>query len=357
MPELSRFIVDDVRVGARDLTDTPIDEIYTKVRSRYAVYRTSRRVSIQYSDSDSEASEQRKSIAPLNRLRTEIGGLIDGWRSSRVQAFRDKTQRYDGQVAAALILCLEGDGPTALLSLASTKDSVVAERTSWGRFEYMISAFTALVLAVLIFTLVQHYVFHFAITSENIWLAARAGAVGAFFSIALAISDRTVLTNLHRRDNIADSSLRITIGIVAAAVLILLLGSNMLSTITIAGTQLSGSALTWPKVLAIGFVAGFLERLVPDLLSKGASAPPQPAAGGPAPQPAPQPAAGGPAPQPAPPPAAGGPAPQPVPPPAAGGPAPQPAPPPAAGGPAPQPAPPPAEIGRASCRERVSVPV
>jgi hypothetical protein len=80
----------------------------------------------------------------------------------------------------------------------------VAERTSWGRFEYMISAFTALVLAVLIFTLVQHYVFHFAITSENIWLAARAGAVGAFFSIALAISNRTVLTNLHRRDNIAD---------------------------------------------------------------------------------------------------------------------------------------------------------
>ena len=87
----------------------------------------------------------------------------------------------------------------------------------------MISAFVFLILTMIIFTILQKLIYPFPTSNQNIWLAARAGAVGAFFSIALAISNRTVLTNMYRRDNIADASLRITIGIISAAVLVLLL--------------------------------------------------------------------------------------------------------------------------------------
>lgn len=75
-----------------------------------------------------------------------------------------------------------------------------------------------------------------------------------------------VLLNLITRDNISDAVLRLIIGVIAAGVLYLLLHSD-LDTITIAGAKLSGDALTREKAVVIGFIAGFLERLVPDLLA------------------------------------------------------------------------------------------
>jgi pyruvate/2-oxoglutarate dehydrogenase complex dihydrolipoamide acyltransferase (E2) component len=144
----------------------------------------------------------------------------------------------------------------------------MAERVSWGRFEYLISAFIVAVVVFWLLTLVQHFIFTFKDQNVNLWLAGRAGALGAFFSIALAIRNRTVLTNLRRRDNVSDASLRIMIGAIAGGVLVLLLGSDLLSEVKFAGQIWSGSNLTWQKVLGIGFIGGFLERLVPDLLAR-----------------------------------------------------------------------------------------
>ena len=119
--------------------------------------------------------------------------------------------------------------------------------------------------------MVQKKISPFTTPSGNILLAARAGTVGAFFSIALAIRNRTVLTNLYRRDNFADATLRIVIGMIAAGVFILLLGSKLVPNFKIGDANISGTDITWQTVLVIGFVAGFLERLVPDLLEKGAA--------------------------------------------------------------------------------------
>jgi hypothetical protein len=132
----------------------------------------------------------------------------------------------------------------------------------------LISASIFSLIAIGVFTFLQHKYFRFPVPSGNIWLAARAGTIGAFFSIALAIRDRTVLTNLHRRDNLADAALRILIGIVAAGVLVLMLSSNLVPAFTIGKADISGPLITWQTVLVVGFIAGFLERLVPDLLKQ-----------------------------------------------------------------------------------------
>lgn len=219
----NKFRVEDVRIEGQDLTGSRIEEIYSKTDS-YAVYRTPTRVAVQYSDNSTEANPQRQRVIPLNNLRTQINGLINGWRSSRSHLFQSKARRYDGRVAAALVLALDGDTTTPAAALTELRDEIMAERVSWGRFEYLISAFIVAVIVFCLLTLVQHVIWTFRDQNLNLWLAGRAGALGAFFSIALAIRNRTVLTNLRRRDNVSDASLRVMIGAIAGGVLVLLLG-------------------------------------------------------------------------------------------------------------------------------------
>jgi hypothetical protein len=248
------FCVEDVKLRATDLTGSVITEVYVRASPQYAVYRTSDRVVIQFADDDNKAREQRQQIATLNLLRAQISGLISDWTKSKCTGFREKAAKYESRVASALILCLEGDCIAALASLNDVKADIVAERTSWARFEYLISASIFSLIAIGVFTLLQHEYFRFPEPSGSIWLAARAGTIGAFFSIALAIRDRTVLTNLQRRDNLADAALRILIGIVAAGVLLLILSSNIVPSFKIGDAEISGNKILWQTVLVAGFI-------------------------------------------------------------------------------------------------------
>jgi hypothetical protein len=67
---------------------------------------------------------------------------------------------------------------------------------------------------------------------------------------------------------VTDGTLRLLIGVISAGVLLMLLASGILPSLKIGDANISGSTLTWQMVLVIGFVGGFLERLVPDLLEK-----------------------------------------------------------------------------------------
>jgi len=98
-------------------------------------------------------------------------------------------------------------------------------------------------------------------------LAARSSGRSTEISSKTKITT-VVLTNLHRRDNLADAALRILIGIVAAGVLVLMLSSNLVPSFTIGKAEISGPLIAWQTVLVVGFIAGFLERLVPDLLKQ-----------------------------------------------------------------------------------------
>ena len=104
--------------------------------------------------------------------------------------------------------------------------------------------------------------------SSNLWLAAKAGLIGAAFSIALAIRGRTVALDTDLLDNVTDGTLRLLIGVISAAVLLLLFTSGIVPSLKIGEADFKPGGLTWEMVLIIGFVGGFLERLVPDLLEK-----------------------------------------------------------------------------------------
>lgn len=266
----SEFTVADVVEKGTDMAKNQILCVFSKVPPQYAIYITHNRLVVQYADDPKRADEQRKKMATLNGLRMQIEGLVYGWRMSRFATHRRRAKKFDIRVAAALVLCLEGDSETAHAALIEIKDDIVAERTSWARFEYLITASLISLGAVALLFAIQRQLLPFNLPPGDLWLSTRAGVVGAFFSIALAIRTRTVLTNLQRRDNVADAILRIVIGMIAAGVLLLLIQAGVVPKFQIGDATLSAH-LQWQAVLIVGFLAGFSERLVPDLLAKSAT--------------------------------------------------------------------------------------
>ncbi len=266
--------VADLSLPGKDAMGVEITDLYARKPPVYGVYRTARSVMVHFADETDLANTQRAELARLNPLRGEINGLIDGWRTSaRGGARRARAERYDRRVGDALVVAFEGDVDTAQQLLTGIKQDILGERVGAGRVEYLAAAL-ATGLGVLFLILLATLIGNFHGTSLALWRSAAAGTGGAFFSIALAIRSRTVLPDLQRWSNVIDAGLRMLIGAISGPVLMGLILSGLV-TITL-GSARFGPNLLWINVLIAGFIAGFSERFVPDILEKAAVSTDQP---------------------------------------------------------------------------------
>ena len=251
------FRLKDIQVGKTDSRGLKITQIYAVQTGDYAIYQAGE-VMVQVADDTVRAQVLKKSILPLSSTRAEINMLLGGLACREVG---------DRQLAYALQLALDNDLEGAKATAASLKATLVAQRAARGRFQYLKWSYGAAALLIgLLFGASRFYPEPTA--STDFLLAAKAGLVGAAFSIALAIRGRTVALDTDLLDNVTDGTLRLVTGVVSAGVLLLLLGSGIIPSLKIGDAELKAGALTWQMVLLVGFVGGFLERLVPDLLDK-----------------------------------------------------------------------------------------
>jgi hypothetical protein len=249
--------VSDIRVGNKDGRGLPITHIYAAQSDEYSIYQAGE-VMVQFADDIPKAQTQRKSILAVSSARAEVNALAQGLACREI---------CDRQLAYALQLALDGEMEGAKATVAAAKNFILAKRAARGRFQYLKWSFgAAAVLIGLLFVAGRSYPLHD--TSSDLWLAGKAGLIGAAFSIALAIRNRTVALDTELLDNVTDGTLRLLIGVISAGVLLLLLGCGILPSLKIGEANFSASSLTWQLVLVIGFLGGFLERLVPDLLEK-----------------------------------------------------------------------------------------
>ena len=268
--------VADIVKGKKDLTGAKILCVYAKIRGRYAVYRTGQRVMIQHADDQDLGAEQRAAIAPLNPLRGQINGLIDGWRQNSNENVSAKAALFDRRVADALVLGLQGHVDHAELHLREIKADVLEERTSPARVNYIVVAATTAMVVILMASIATSILLSFSHEYSpgvgSLLLGTGAGALGALFSTGIAMRTRAILTDLQPAENRADAAVRIGIGAMAGTVLVGLIVTGDVS-LTLGDTHIPGTEGDgWIAMAVAGFAAGFLERLVPGLLEGAAIA-------------------------------------------------------------------------------------
>lgn len=274
---MAELRIADLVTGGNDASGAAIREIYTKHSPEYAIYRTATRVLIDYADDPAREAQQRTAIAPLGPLRSEINGLIDGWRSSTNHRKLANARQYDRRTADGLVLALESDMAGAEVELNAVRNEIMQARTATARFLYLAVALAVATLFwIIVYAASSRAVGLCAAWTgvEDVLIAIVGGAGGAFFSIAINLSDRGMLPDLQWRDNTIDAILRVVIGVVSAAVIICLLKSGLVSlTGDAGGDQVADTATAagWMRLITIGFLAGFSERLVPDLLAKASA--------------------------------------------------------------------------------------
>jgi hypothetical protein len=170
------FTLRDIRIGNNDGRGVPITQIYAAESGKYAIYQAGE-VMVHFADDPEIEQAQRKAILTVSSARAEVNALVQGLPCREI---------CDRQIAYALQLALDDDIEGAKGTVAAAKAFVLARRAARGRFQYLKwSCGVAAVLIGLLFVASRFYPFQEA--SSNLWLAAKAGLVGAVFSISLAI--------------------------------------------------------------------------------------------------------------------------------------------------------------------------
>ena len=279
---------DRIDTGGSDAQKRIIVEVYALRRGTYAVYSTSNRVIVLFADDPLLQSQQRKQLAPLASVRSEIDGAIGPWRrSSPLWRLRDAAAQVDLLVAFALVEALEGSVESAAATLEWIRADVAGERASRARLYYLACTIcVAAALLVVALVALGAIPTRHAVTEESsrsVWMAVATGVLGAVYSIVLGIEKRDVTNDRRWVDHVTDATVRICVGSLAAFVLVVFLMSGVIQ-INFGqghGVGLGGAAvgpdgetrLAWPVTLICGFLAGFVERLVPDLLNSYAVGP------------------------------------------------------------------------------------
>jgi len=276
---MGEFRVADLCVGQPDAAGNTVVEIFYRVSRTYAVYRTDDRVMIQFADSDADdpqlGANQRKSMTDLLVMRGEIDSLLSelGEAGDLDRAACNLARRAQRRLADALMIALTGGTNQASQELSAIKALLVDDRASRTRIGYLGWAGGSGVAILLAVALIGALFPNGADTQKSLCFSAGVGVVGAFFSIAIAIRGRSIDTTHPKLDIFVDAALRVLVGALSGALLYALIGSGAFG-LSIGGKHIQATdtffstRADWLLVLLTGFIAGFSQQIVPDLLAR-----------------------------------------------------------------------------------------
>lgn len=261
------FYCADLAIGKADVNGETVIRIFHR-SSDFIVYwaRTSvdpvrESLRICYSSDYTKEIEQRKTMAPLYTLISDIELLIAGWREEKRRFWwppsfflapgtNMRAEYFTWRLADATALSLLGSAPEAKSLLENSKLSVINERRSRGRYNYMTCALLAvffIVFSVACGSWASHKLDLFIYAEDSSravwiyltdlrWRMSAIGAFGAFFSVATGLRNRAIDIDLNSLNNNVDAILRITVGAISGVVMTWLIFGRMIPLDLLDGT-------------------------------------------------------------------------------------------------------------------------
>lgn len=262
------FPLKAVRTGGKDKRDRPIEDVLWAVHD-FKIYKTPQGVSPHFSDDPVVAEEQRErylklgsQLAALNHLI----GLLPGGEGGKRASGSNKAY-YEREMARGIAQALAGDEDAGRETLGLLTDVLEQKVGNVGRLQYFRMCF----LVTLIVMVGSGLLLNLAPPGfdAGFAIAGMMGALGALGSIAVSLRGMSVDVGAGTSLNFLYGGFRIFIGVIVAMVTYLLLRSGIITQLTEGGGPGAGSPmLNVYKLAFVAAVAGFAERLVPDLLNR-----------------------------------------------------------------------------------------
>jgi hypothetical protein len=271
-PCADKFDLSELREGGSDKLGHIVEEILW-VGKNYAIYRTNVGVYVHFSDDENEADEQRQRFIKVCPEICELRYLTPQIRSTGHWIFgrknREDASLFDHNIAQAIMLVMEKDVETGRNIAQQALKMAVDRVTNDNTLRYVRASLVAW-LAIVGLGVIVGLIGHLPAPRHQPLLyvvAGIAGATGAMLSIATRLQSFRLKPCNQSDMNHWMSVIRIGTGIIAGIVLMLLapiILRDPLSTLFQWGDNNRVPTLETAAVL--GFVAGFAERLVPNIM-------------------------------------------------------------------------------------------
>jgi hypothetical protein len=271
--------------GDEDASGSPIQSIFATTK-QFVVYEADNQIRVLLPEDYATAKVLRQKVADLGGLRASIEDL----RADPSLSASSMKTRAAREVAWALAQAFEDESsppseqPKEILTRVDGRLRSLVK--SHYRKKYVLSnlvAFCAIEILLIIGAIVLS---HASIATGNLAALHRYalygsfGALGAFLSVIIGIRSIDVDLNLKGWEHVFAGATRILIGVIGALVIGLALDSSLIDpTFGASGApapQISPNSGALERRLALNlilsFIAGFSERLVPNLLRRGEQA-------------------------------------------------------------------------------------
>jgi hypothetical protein len=261
------FLLCELMEGKDDKLGHIVEEILW-IGQNYAIYRSQKGVYVQFSNVLQEAAEQRcrfTEISPeLCELRYLTNEMRSGWNPTR----RHPSYLYDHNIAQAVMLVMENKVAAGQQLAQQALKMAVQRVTNDNTIRYFACCVGFWIVSIVISAAVGALA-RYGVHSQELFIyavAAISGATGAVLSVAARLQSFQLRPCHQSGMNYLMSMTRVGIGLIAGPILLLL-------ALTVLHAQIKTIVpmmADWPGAAVLGLVAGFAERLIPNLLGRTA---------------------------------------------------------------------------------------
>jgi hypothetical protein len=236
-----------LKKGDTDYLGNIIEQVYAKEPGKYLIYVTTDHQLICKAEDESIARQ-----ANINKLLLQIGDFISHNRSLK--------PTYNSSLAYAMKIFFDGDAISSYHSLQNVYSNIKRHLTRRAKLAYQAGAASILFLSLAAFLIAVRLGGSNQLTVD-MFVVTLFSSAGGFLSVAIGAARLSIDLQHSFWINMLYGALRIIISIISGVIVYFLIQTGILLAFLKDASEVNG-------LIIVSVVAGFSEKLVPNLMSK-----------------------------------------------------------------------------------------